>query len=281
MSKCAKSANECRGVGNTRTPRKQLTHPSKHWVFTLKYEDCASSAIIEKLEPLCEKYIFQRETGDSETKYEHWQGYIMFKKKARPMGIGLPKSCHWEKCRSPKHAIAYCSKDETAYIPLERYSKGVKMIRRLQIVTYEMLRPWQKDIADKYDEPCDMFDRKINWYWEPDGNIGKSVLGKYFVDNKGAIIISGKGTDCLYAIQQYVEKHGEGPDIIIMDVPRCIEHISWNAIESAKNGCFFSGKYEGGMVRYNTPHVIIFSNEPPDTHKLSIDRWNIVQLFVE
>lgn len=281
MQNSSKSSNEIRGVGNTKTPRKRQCAPSKHWVFTLKFEDSSSSSIISTLDPLCEKYIFQREMGDSETKYEHWQGYIMFKKKGRPMGIGLPKSCHWEKCRSPKHSIAYCSKDETAHVPLERFSKGVRLPRRLQKVTYEELRPWQKDIADKYDQPCDKFDRKINWYWEPDGNIGKSVLGKYFVDQRGAIIISGKGTDCLYAIQQYVEKHGEGPDIIIMDVPRCIEHISWNAIESAKNGCFFSGKYEGGMVRYNTPHILIFSNEPPETHKLSRDRWNIVQLFVE
>jgi hypothetical protein len=231
------------------------------------------------LDPIAEKYIFQREVGDSETKYEHWQGYVMFKKKTRPKGL-LPKSCHWEKCRSPKHSIAYCAKEETAYKPLQRFSKGIRVPRPLNKVTYEMLRPWQKTIADKYQEPADMFDRVINWYWETEGNIGKSVICKYFVDQKRAIIISGKGNDCLYAIQQYVEKNeGEGPDIIIMDIPRSVgEYVSYNAIESAKNGCFFSGKYEGGMVRYNTPHIIVFSNEEPEWDKMSQDRWNVVEI---
>lgn len=277
MVNSSNSSIEFDGVGNTKTPSKQIS-ASKHWCFTLKFENSSNSSISSILEPLCEKYIFQREIGDSETKYEHWQGYLMFKKKMRPMGIGLPKGCHWEKCRSPKHSIAYCSKEDTAYKPIQRFMKGIKVPRGLMKVTYDMLRPWQKDIANNHKEPCTMFDRIINWYWEPTGNIGKSVLSKYFVDQLGAIIISGKGNDCLYAIQQYVEKNGEGPDIIIMDIPRCIDHISWNAIESAKNGCFFSGKYEGGMVRYNTPHIIIFSNEQPDIYKLSLDRWNIVEL---
>lgn len=276
----SKSSKKVDGVGNTKTPSKSQISPSKHWVFTLKFEISSNSSISSILDPISEKYIFQREVGDSETKYDHWQGYVMFKKKCRPMNIGLPKECHWEKCRSPKHAIAYCAKDETAYKPLQRFKKGIKIPRALQKVTYEMLRPWQKKIADKHQDPCDMFCRIINWYWEPNGNVGKSILCKYFVDQKGAIIISGKGSDCLYAIQQYVEKNGEGPDIVIMDIPRCIEHISYNAIESAKNGCFFSGKYEGGMVRFNVPHIIIFSNEMPDTTKMSGDRWNIQQLDV-
>jgi len=142
-----------------------------------------------------------------------------------------------------------------------------------------MLRKWQKGVADKFTEPADMFDRKINWFWETEGGVGKSVLCKYFVDQKGAIIISGKGNDCLYAIQQYVMANGEGPEIIIMDIPRSVgEYVSYNAIESAKNGCFFSGKYEGGMVRYNTPHIIVFSNEEPEWDKMSHDRWTIFNL---
>jgi len=250
------------GVGNTKTPSKSRISPSKHWCFTLKFEDGSSGSIISMLDPICEKYIFQREVGDAETKYEHWQGYLMFKKKSRPMGIGLPSSCHWEKCRSPKHAIAYCAKGETAYKPIERFIKGIKIPRTLFKWTYEMLRPWQKKIADKYNEYASPVCRSIDWYWEPTGNIGKSVLCKYFVDQKGAIVISGKGNDCLYAIQQYVEKNGEGPDIVIMDVPRSVgEYISYTAIEKVKDGCFFSGKYEGGMVRINTPHIIMFSNE--------------------
>ena len=41
---------------------------------------------------------------------------------------------------------------------------------------------------------------------------------------------------------------------------------------------FFSGKYEGGMVCGPNPHVLIFANDEPDTHKMSADRWIIKEL---
>lgn len=269
------STNKIRGVGNTKTPRKKQISACVHWCFTAPTEYSTDSTIISALDHIADAYIFQKEIGDSETKYEHWQGYVKFKKRTRPIGL-LPKQVHWEKARSPKHAAAYCAKDDTAAVPIERHAKNIRIPRPLQKVTYSILRAWQKKLVDKFKENADMFCRTINWFWDPVGNIGKSVLCKYFVDQRGAIILSGKGADCLYAIQQYVEKNGEGPDIIIMDIPRCVgEYISYNAIESAKNGCFFSGKYEGGMVRYNTPHIIVFSNEEPDYSKMSEDRWNV------
>ncbi len=100
------------------------------------------------------------------------------------------------------------------------------------------------------------------------------------VDQMGAIIVGGKASDAGYAIQQYIEKNGEGPKIVILDVPRTksAEYISYESIENIKNGCFFSGKYEGGMVRFNKPHIIVFANEPPESSRMSADRWNITQL---
>jgi len=41
---------------------------------------------------------------------------------------------------------------------------------------------------------------------------------------------------------------------------------------------FYSGKYEGGMICGNCPHVLIFANEPRDTSKLAHDRWVIEEL---
>jgi len=49
-------------------------------------------------------------------------------------------------------------------------------------------------------------------------------------------------------------------------------------LESIKNGLFFSGKYESTQVVMNSPHLIIFANEPPDKSKMSADRWHIVRI---
>lgn len=260
--------------------KRSRSNAAKHWCFTIKYSSCSRSAIISVLKPICIKYIFQREKGE-DSGYEHWQGYLCLKVKKRFQAIGLPKETHFEKTRNVKCAIVYCAKHDTAVMPLEREVYGLKVPRALDLISYEELRQWQKDIADNFDKPATKFDRKIHWFWEPTGGVGKSVLCKYFVDQKNAICMSGKGNDALYGIQQYVLKNGCGPEIVIMDIPRCVGFISHNALEKVKNGCFFSGKYEGGMVRFNTPHLLVFSNERPDFEKMSEDRWVVKRLEVE
>jgi len=273
------------GDGNTSIPpatKKKRVSPSYHWCFTLKHSCGTIGSIGAALSPLADILIFQHEVGngkdgDQKLGYHHWQGYVKFKIKKRPQGL-LDLVCHWEKTRNIEASKIYACKEET-FVD-DRYLQGYKKPRPLQKVTYDMLRQWQKRIADDYKEPAGQFDRKINWYWEGTGNIGKSVLCKYFIDQRGAIMIAGKGVDILYAIKAYVDTNGEGPEIIIMDIARCVGHISHNAIEQAKNGCFFSGKYEGGMVRVNTPHIICFSNQSPDYSSMSMDRWNVVELRV-
>ena len=40
----------------------------------------------------------------------------------------------------------------------------------------------------------------------------------------------------------------------------------------------YSGKYEGGICYFDSPHVIIFANSEPMMDKLSKDRWEILDL---
>ena len=73
---------------------------------------------------------------------------------------------------------------------------------------------------------------------------------------------------------------GDTPEFVIYPIPRsyAAEYVSYEAIESVKDMFFYSGKYEGGAICGNCPHVLVFANHPPDTSKMSIDRWNIVQI---
>jgi len=41
---------------------------------------------------------------------------------------------------------------------------------------------------------------------------------------------------------------------------------------------FYSGKFHGGMINGKEPHVIVFANEPPDTSKMMMDRWQIINI---
>ena len=269
------SSNSSTKSGNT----KQIS-PAKNWFFTfnnysqqdygMMKEKCSDSSIILRS-------IFQEEVGASGT--PHLQGAITFLKKVRPKSIFKSDKIHWEKTRSTRLAEMYCC-DESKRVEGGRIENfNVHIPRPLVKMTYDKLRPWQKEIADLFKEPEDpLFGRTIHWFWESTGNIGKTILCTYLVDQCNAIEVGGASKDALYGVASYVTKMKCGPDIVIIDIPRCQENISWHAIEKIKDGKFYSPKYESMMVRYNRPHIICMANCPPPTEKLSDDRWHIQEL---
>ncbi len=255
--------------GNTR-PR---ISASKRWCFVLnnyKKEDLVE--MVSTFDKLNFKFIIGEEIGENGT--PHLQGYCESRKVFRPFSTFKKYNAHWEKCKgNRKSNVEYCSKDG-------KYHTNMDMPEPLDKITKSDLRTEQLEIANLFLDKPNKFDRKIYWYWEHIGNWGKTVLAMYMVDQLGAIVVGGKAADAAYAVQQYIMKHDKGPRIVIMDVPRTrsAEYISYESIENIKNGMFFSGKYEGGMVRFNKPHFIVFANEPPETSRMSSDRWVITQL---
>ena len=75
----------------------------------------------------------------------------------------------------------------------------------------------------------------------------------------------------------HLEKHGKTPELICVNIPRSYDttYLSYEGLENIKDMLFYSGKYEGGMVVGNSPHLLVFANEAPDLSRLSADRWNI------
>lgn len=272
------SSNSSMGfVGNTKTnPNTKQCSPSKHWCFTFnnyKESDFVLISSNSSSNEGIEKIVFQEEIGENGT--EHLQGYLAFNKKSRPSVLGWAKEIHWEKCRSPKHSIAYCSDIEKRKEGGRLYKKNVIIPKKLKIISE--LYQWQKNIIDIISNEPD--DRKIYWFYEETGNVGKSALCKYIVHHHQGLICSGKASDMKYMIVKYIEKHGVPPECIVFDIPRTAnQFISWTGIEEIKNGLFASSKYECEMVVMNSPHVIIFSNEEPNMNVVSRDRWVIKNL---
>eukprot|EP00918_Siedleckia_nematoides_P001492 GHVU01003549.1.p1 GENE.GHVU01003549.1~~GHVU01003549.1.p1 ORF type:complete len:299 (-),score=17.75 GHVU01003549.1:388-1284(-) len=255
--------------------KKKQISPAKMWCFTLNnYTDEDISSIRTCVQNCCTLAIVGKEVGKKGT--PHLQGYVEFRVKCRPKSHGLTERIHWEKKtqRSTRwQAIDYCRKDGDICI-----SKNLP--EPLQKATRAMMRPEQLAIADRFLEKEDaLFGRKIYWFWEDKGNWGKSITSTYMIDQMKAFEVSGKGADVLCGISTMIEKIGECPPIIIYDIPRsCADYVSYQSIEKIKDGKFFSGKYESGMVRFNKPHIICFANQPPDFSKLSADRWIVENL---
>lgn len=260
--------------GNTKPPpKKKQISPSKRWCFTLNNYSEEHVEMISSIVPsICSKYIVGKEICAT-TGTPHLQGFIIFKEKWRPLSKIPIKQIHWEKAMGNDMSQNYCGKENNVIL-----FKGIP--KPLVKVEYNMLRQNQKDIVDLFKEDEDpIHGRKIYWFWETEGNWGKSFLCLHLVDFCGALVVQGKNNDILCGVREYIEKNGFCPRLIVFDVPRCNEnHVSYSAIESIKGGLFYSGKYESGMCRFNKPHIVVFSNETPQTYKMSEDRWIIKEL---
>ena len=282
-----KSSNSSEGVGNTNDPpkaKKKQISPARHWEFVLNNYTELDIKRIESLDrSIVPIFVGQTEIGENGT--PHLQCTFSYNEgeKARPLKyfkvlLGHAR-CSFRKVRSLKHIRPYCCKDERGEDKRNwRCMWGWKKPRALVKMTYKKLRPYQKKIADKFKEPADpLFSRDIWWFWEPEGNVGKTIMSMYFCDQRDGLVVSGKAHDIFCGVAKEVAE-GRTPELIIFDVPRSSQgYVSYQAIEKIKDGIFYSGKYESGMCRFNRPHVVCFANEPPDEERLSSDRWNVVR----
>lgn len=268
------------GGGNKQAPPPSEELPkcsfqAKNWVMTWNnYPNNVFEQLEQRLAPLCLKYVFGKEKGAQET--PHIQGAFVLKSKTRQSTIYklFDTTFYLDKMKGRWNDQKYCCKDGD-------YISNVKMPKPLVLMSKSDLRPEQLKIAEQFTEgEHPLFGRKIYWFYDTIGNWGKSILSTYMIDQMDATEVSGKGADVLCGIASLIEKNGECPPIVIYDIPRSIgaDYVSYTSIEKIKDGKFFSGKYESGMVRFNKPHIICFANEPPQTSKLSKDRWVIKNL---
>lgn len=231
-------------------------------------------------------YIFQEETGESGT--PHFQG--CFKSKSPIKYDTLKKKfprIHWEKTKSWNSAVKYCSKEDTRTGKVYK-SDDIKVTIRERVLDPLQgleLYIYQKKILKILKKPVD--DRKVYWFWETCGNVGKSALVKHiFMKYKNEVIIAnGKGNDVRNQINLHINgDHKRGIDgkelkIAILDISRtCEEYVSYEVIEQIKNGLLYSGKYEGGVCCFNSPHLLVFANFEPNYEALSEDRWCVYNI---
>lgn len=251
--------------GNTKTPSIPQISPAIRWCFTLNnYSKDELSSIISVFDIKARLFIIGDEKGISGT--PHLQGYVEFKTKCRPLSLFSFKRIHWEKAKGSKDEnIAYCSKENV----LCAYG----LPRPIKVI--ENLYSWQKEIEDIILTEPD--DRKVYWFWESEGNVGKSAFIKYCcVKHKVAFCCGGKYSDIMNLI---FNTDMDKVNCVMFDIPRCNNgHVSYSSIESIKNGLICNTKYETGYKVFNSPHIIVFANEPPDDGMLSGDRWVITKL---
>lgn len=264
--------------GNTSPPqKKKRVTASLRWCFTF-FTNEAIQTVMAPLAPWLQGWVVGVEVCPS-TGRRHLQGYIKMKSKGRPMegatGAALP-GAHWEKAKGTDAAnFTYCTKEGQ----WEVFGQIDRPRAAVRVVATDDLYVWQRKIWDLIHTQAD--DRTIHWFWEPTGAVGKSALVKKIcVEVPGSLVVAGKAADMKHAIAATMkESESWTPEVIMFDVPRTqMQYVSYTGMEEIKNGTIFSSKYESGQCLFNPPHMLVFSNSPPDLSAMSADRWNVVNL---
>jgi len=266
--------NGNREVGNSKTSR---AIPGRYWIFTYFYKNKELETLETNFKDKGVEYFYGLEKCPTTGK-EHAQGYCEFPKKTRPLETIKIEGIHWIKAKGSKEAnIKYCGKDGD--IKTNMYFRP----HIIDPLFGKILKPWQKSIIDLVEEEPDR--RTIYWFYGTKGAEGKTSLAKSVCIRhpKRTLYLGGKAADVRYAVHQFIDnKDNYALQTVFFDYTRTQEgFISYEALESIKNGIFFSTKYECQQVIFNSPHVICFANYPPDTDKLSHDRMKIFNITEE
>lgn len=254
-----------RKIGNTVQSSAKLW-----WAFTFNNYDK------ESIDYLCIvfnrikcQYVFGEELGE-ENKTPHLQGQIKLCTKQRLSWLTkIDPRIHWSETRHLSASVDYCQKDGTVHT-------NMKLEKWVNPYVGVVWKPWQSDILKLVQSTPDS--RSVHWFWESTGNVGKSFLTKYLIMRFNALVVSGKATDIFHQIAKR-EDEGLSTTIAVLDIPRTqLGFLSYQAIESLKNGYINSGKYEGGQYITDPVHVICFANEPPQFDMMSRDRWRVREI---
>lgn len=271
MAQSGTEENAFAQAGNT---KKRLR--SRGWFLTINNFTPDDETNIRNIG--ADRWVYQEEIGDSGT--PHLQVFLYFKNPIEVTTIHrwFPKA-HHAYAKSYKESINYCSKSQTRVrgpfthnIELPKITLREKLLNRYNSVVW---KDWQQKILDILETEPDA--RTIHCVVDIKGNSGKSFLCKYIDLKYDVIIASGKKEDIFNQVKLYMEENKE-PRIVLLDIPRSQDRISWGAIEALKNGHIYSGKYEGRKLIFDYVHVIIFTNHEPPRYEMSADRWNIIYI---
>ena len=174
--------------------------------------------------------------------------------------------------------------------PWEEGSETLKLFRKHEQDNDDKpveWRAWQKELLGYLDNPSD---RRIIWVVGGEGNEGKTyfitkIRGQYGWQRVCAMPLRETKKDLFRYMEKVVDPFIT--DIFLFNVSegggRRMKRINYRILENIKDGGSMTVVGNGvKRVRFTTPNVVmVFSNEYPDTRKLSSVRWMIFKINSE
>ena len=168
---------------------------------------------------------------------------------------------------------------------LTKEDKEALVLYREQVsnmdVNVVVLRPWQKDMFEIFQEPAN--DRTVTWIYDEEGNNGKSWFQNYVQAYFGyhrvfRCDLRIKHKDMCNILRK---RSTATVDIFLFNDSRSIngeEPNMYRILEDIKDGAATTSKYDNQRINFKTPNfVMVFSNSWPNRKHLSKDRWQIYE----
>lgn len=239
---------------------------------------CASSKVIS--------FVYGKEVGEQGT--PHLQAFFSLKSRTRKDTLNRSLGNRWFLTKANGNdlsQVVYCTK-ECKFVISQELRVHIPLVvsnRMLMLEEYSGIdwKDWQQSVLTSLANQPNA--RKIHWFWDTNGNVGKSFLVKFIALTYTSVIISaGKASDVYHQVATMMNpKKGRGrnPTIILMDVPRqSLKYVNYAMIENLKNGLIASGKYESSQYIFPIPHVYVFANTKPELEMMSADRWAVQEI---
>lgn len=235
------------------------------WDFTVPHDSISLEDLLKFIKVHCKKWCFQHEKGET-TGYEHWQGRVSLKVKARK-GPKLDKA-HWSPTSNENAENTFYVMKEETRVSGPWSDKDAYIPRHVRDIS---LRPWQSTIM----EDAARFDaRTINVLYCPNGNIGKSTLA-IWAGCRGL----ARNIPMMDSYKDYMRMVMDTPKVSLyfVDFPRSMNKTCcagfWSAIETIKNGYAYDDRYGFREEYFDPPNIWVFTNTIPEEGYLSTDRW--------
>lgn len=140
-------------------------------------------------------------------------------------------------------------------------------------VEHPVWKPWQQYVLD-----LPRFDRKIIIVVDRIGGIGKTFLAGWFDVRHRAVLVPPMESHRDIMRMIYAQDVVGG--LVFIDIPRALSKRQMRAIyaaaESVKDGKVYDERYQWRVRRFDTPKVVVFTNDEPDRSQLSRDRWLVI-----
>lgn len=127
--------------------------------------------------------------------------------------------------------------------------------------------PWEGKLKEVVEQDDDS--RCIHWFYDPQGETGKTVNAKDLYFNHNAFYCTGgKAADIAFAYNY--------EPIVVFNLVASLDDTTmtylYKVLEEFKDGIFSSGKYTSIVKAFKIPKVIVFSNICPDQEKMKKNR---------